>query len=366
VTSPTPRFAPQPKALAVAAVLVCSCCDRAPRAESSPVAALTGIREEDVRFRSGVNTLAGTLFLPGSEAPHAAVVLFHGSGPEPRNRFMGRWFAEQGVAALTYDKRGVGESTGDFRGVPFFDLCDDGLAALEFLKRRSEIHPNRIGVWGLSQGGWLGPLAAARSKDVRFVIAVSGPGVSPGEQMIFYYANQLRHAGLSANEIEEASTLRRRVWAYLATGTGYDVARAALDGAIKRPWFAVLRTEPDGLFNGVSSSAILKDPKLRDRPWYKGEANYDPRIALRQLSVPALFVFGEDDEVTPVPQSVAIIRQTLGETGHRDFEIRVFPGADHGLNARTQDGSRTFTPGYLDTMSGWLRTKLTDRPLAAK
>src|SRR6202011_1420261 len=198
----------------------------------------TNVSDQDVRFRSGPNTLAGTLFLPRSiQKRHAAVVIFHGSGPEHRNSLMGRWFAEQGVAALTYDKRGVGESTGDFRGIPFFDLCDDGLAAIAFLKARSDINPNQIGVWGLSQGGWLGPLAASRSKDVKFVIAVSGPGVSPGEQMIFYYCNQLRPAGLSANDIEQASALRRQVWEYLSTGSGYDVAQTALDRAMGKAWF---------------------------------------------------------------------------------------------------------------------------------
>jgi len=153
------------------------------------------VRELEVAFRSGNVTLAGTLFVPKVDGPHPGVVLFHGSGPQSRDSFTGRWFAEQGVAALAYDKRGVGKSSGDFRTVPFTDLVDDGLAGLAFLKARSDIDPKHIGVWGLSQGGWLGPLAASRSKDVAFVIAFSGPGVSPGEQMIFYDGNLLRDGG---------------------------------------------------------------------------------------------------------------------------------------------------------------------------
>jgi dienelactone hydrolase len=140
--------------------------------------------EEAVSFRSGTVTLAGTIVRPAAATRSPAVVLFHGSGPQRRDLTTARWFAEQGILALAYDKRGVGESTGDYRPVPFTDLCDDGLAAIELLKRRSDVDANRIGVWGLSQGGWLGPLAASRSPDVKFVIAVSGPGVSPGEQMI--------------------------------------------------------------------------------------------------------------------------------------------------------------------------------------
>ena len=164
------------------------------------------IQEKVVSLSNGNVTLAGSLFLPGGTGSHPAVVLFHGSGQQLRDESMARWFAEQGVAALAYDKRGVGESSGDFRQVPFIDLAGDGLAAVAFLKARSEIDPRRIGVWGLSQGGWLGPLAASQSRDVAFVIAVSGPGVSPGEQMIFYYSSQLRKQGLSESAISAASS----------------------------------------------------------------------------------------------------------------------------------------------------------------
>jgi hypothetical protein len=138
------------------------------------------VHEESIHFASGNLTLAGTLLLPDGTQRHPAVFIFHGSGPQGRDLSTARWFAEQGFAALTYDKRGVGESTGDFRAGPFMDLCDDGLAAVEYLKSRRQIDPRRIGVWGLSQGGWLGPLAVSRSADISFVIAVSGPGVSPG------------------------------------------------------------------------------------------------------------------------------------------------------------------------------------------
>src|SRR5271154_2961225 len=187
--------------------------------------------EEAIRFTNGDIPLAGTLILPAGAQPHPAVVLFHGSGPQERDLFTARWFAAQGVAALAYDKRGVGESTGNFRKVPFMDICDDGLAGIAYLKSRKEIDPKRIGVWGLSQGGWLGPLAALRSADVAFVIAVSGPGVSPGEQMIVYYANELRAQGLPEGEIQQAGVLRREIYNYLFIGTGYEKAKKDLDRA---------------------------------------------------------------------------------------------------------------------------------------
>src|SRR5262245_8231670 len=76
---------------------------------------IQAVRDEPVTFLGAGATLSGTLFLPAGRDLHPAVVLFHGSGPEPRNSFMAHWFAEHGVAALAYDKRGVNGSTGDFR-----------------------------------------------------------------------------------------------------------------------------------------------------------------------------------------------------------------------------------------------------------
>jgi dipeptidyl aminopeptidase/acylaminoacyl peptidase len=318
---------------------------------------IQGVRDEPVTFRTAGATLSGTLFLPAGGDRHPAVVLFHGSGPQPRNSFMAHWFAEHGVAALTYDKRGVNASTGDFRTVAFTDLATDGLAAVALLKARHDIDARKIGVWGLSQGGWLGPLAASQSKDVAFVIAVSGPGVSPGEQMIFYYGSQLRERGFSDGEVNEAGEMRRQLWHLLSTGDGYGAAGRAVDHARSRPWFAAVNEQSDGLLSRPTK-ALLDDPALRGRLWYRSEVNYDPRIALRALSVPALFIFGDKDVVVPVEPSVAIIRQTLTDAGHRSFSIVVFPGADHGMFVTAAEGGRTLVPGYLDAIENWLQKTL--------
>jgi pimeloyl-ACP methyl ester carboxylesterase len=316
------------------------------------------VRQEDVRFTSGSSvSLAGTLFIPDDGRRHPAVVLFHGSGPQARLPWMGSWFAKHGVAALTYDKRGVGESTGDFRTVPFMDLCDDGLAGIAFLKRRSDIDSARLGVWGLSQGGWLGPLAASRSTDVTFVIAVSGPMVTPGEQMIFYYANELRHQGVSDAEIDDASALRRRVWHYLSTRDDYGETQAALARAAGKPWFSRLQQQADGVF-ARSTAEILQDESISLRQWFQVEMNYDPTVALRRLTVPALFLYGDKDEITPVAASVSAIRATLA--GHADHRVtvEVLPGADHAMYVEEPDGRRVLSAAYLDRMASWLRGTL--------
>lgn len=338
------------------AMLALVCCTACAIQESGPSQRQI-IREESIHFASGNLVLAGTLILPAGEPRHPAVFLFHGSGRQGRDLSTARWFAEQGLAALTYDKRGVGESTGDFRAGPFMDLCDDGLAAVEYLKSRKEIDSKHIGVWGLSQGGWLGPLAASRSADISFVIAVSGPGVSPGEQMLVYYANELRDRGMPEVDVREADTLRRDVWHYLFTGDGYEKARRELAEAHTKRWFREVNSQQDRLFEPLQKPSELDQPRsaiLR----FKREMTYDPVPALRALRVPALFLFGAEDRLIPVEKSASIIRGVLTQSGHPDFTIQVFDHDDHGLRATMGDARGAVDPRYLDTMRKWLASRV--------
>ena len=69
---------------------------------------------------------------------------------------------------FVYDKRGTGKSTGRFT-VDFSELADDAIAAVAQARK---LLPNvPVGLMGESQGGWIAPLAAARS-PVDFVVVV--------------------------------------------------------------------------------------------------------------------------------------------------------------------------------------------------
>jgi hypothetical protein len=59
-------------------------------------------------------------------------------------------------------------------GATFSDYADDAAAATEYLRTRSEVKTKHIGIWGLSQGAWIGPLAVTRSDRFAFIVMVSG------------------------------------------------------------------------------------------------------------------------------------------------------------------------------------------------
>lgn len=322
---------------------------------SSQQRARDHVEVEAIHFKSDGASLSGTLYLPAGKPPYPAVVLFHGSGAQPRDSFSAHWFAEQGIAALAYDKRGVGESTGDFRTVPFMELADDGLAAIDLLKARKDIDRTRIGVWGLSQGGWLGPLAASRSRDISFVIAVSGPAVSPGEQMIFYYAEELRADGLSENDVADASQMRRTIWTYLESGQNYEEARNALKSAQTKSWYATVKAQRDSPFDALPTPAEINAPDYRYTRWFKKEAVYDPLPALRSLRIPALFLYADHDRLVQVPETMDILRRLVSENPKLDFTIRVIPNTDHGMRRADSDGFGAASSEYLEAMHEWLR-----------
>ena len=96
--------------------------------------------------------------------------------------------AANGFASLRYDKRGVGESGGDFGSATREDLAGDVFAALRFLKRHEAIIPDRVGLIGQSEGGVIAPMVASTSDDVAFVVLLAGPAVPGWENLSLSFA----------------------------------------------------------------------------------------------------------------------------------------------------------------------------------
>ncbi|MGH9864994.1 MAG: alpha/beta hydrolase family protein [Candidatus Acidiferrales bacterium] len=150
-------------------------------------------QQQDVTFSSSGTVIAGTLVVPPKTMTAAVVV--HGSGQEKCMPPFACELADNGVAALTYDKRGVGESGGTYVGpevgtnnVDASNLQllaeDASAAAQELIRMLPAPHPS-VGLIGFSQAGWIISLAANLNSNVKFVVLLSGPVVTAREQMRF-------------------------------------------------------------------------------------------------------------------------------------------------------------------------------------
>ncbi|MGH2978378.1 MAG: alpha/beta hydrolase [Solirubrobacterales bacterium] len=116
-----------------------------------------------------LNGIAWCVWLPPGEGPFPAVIVLHGAGSRKENHAdYARAAVAQGLAALTFDNRGHGESEG-----PLGDGAVDDIGFLAAsLAARPEIDSARIGVRGSSMGGLLAIHAAAQSADIAAAVAI--------------------------------------------------------------------------------------------------------------------------------------------------------------------------------------------------
>ena len=266
-----------------------------------------------------------------SPAGEKAVVALHGAGEgtreSPLYTHLHELLPPAGIGVVTFDRRGEGESTGDATRGRFDLQADDAVAVLR------AVDAERVGLWGISQGGWIGPIAAAGSDEVAFLVLVASTGVTPSEQMMYAVERQLRIAGYGDDVVERVLDLRRRFEANVHSPGPDDELAADLMSALDEPWVGLLWLPP-----------TLLDEESRGL-WIE-EMDFDPRPSFAQVRVPTLCFYGAADSWTPVEPSVEAWRAARGD----DVEIVVIPEAEHDL--RLPDGR--LAPEYDRKLVEWL------------
>jgi len=259
-------------------------------------------RVEEVRFVSHGATLSGSLALPEGKPIVAGVVSIHGSGEQVRSLGVARRFADGGIAALVYDKRGVGRSGGVYEGEQSVTgmnialLADDAVAALETLATQPGLDAVPLGFAGISQAGWIVPVAATRTRQADFLLLWSAPVTRVSEEDIYS-----KHTGDRDGPDRPA----------------YATALAARDTPYVWPAFLGRDT--------------------------------DPAEDLATLAIPGFWIFGEQDGSIPVDLSLRNLR-ALQAKGHR-YEYRVFPGQGHNNMAATFDAAIAWVASLASSAS---------------
>ncbi|HEX6067070.1 MAG TPA: alpha/beta fold hydrolase [Longimicrobiales bacterium] len=299
--------------------------------------------ERTVAFANGAVSLAGTLLLPRAGRSLAAVVFAHGSGAEGRwaSRFLAEQLASRGTAALIFDKRGVGESTGDWRTASLEDLAGDVAAAIAMVQQQPRIDPKRVGLHGHSQGGTLAPLIATRAPGVAFVIASAAAGPPTDSVEIFSILNSIYPRAATSADSADA-----RAYVHELVRVAYHGdARVRLDSLAQafagRPWFFA----PPALNNGYWSFSRMFGA-YRALEWWA------------RVQVPVLLVYGGADQRVPAAESAARIANTLLHAGNGDVTVRIFPGADHTFRLPPGPSDWPVTaPGYVAAILDFVRSR---------
>jgi pimeloyl-ACP methyl ester carboxylesterase len=309
-------------------------------------------KREEVQFSNRDIHLAGTLIAPSTGGKYPAIVLVHGSGAETREHVLpfARFLIRHGIAVLGYDKRGVGESTGDWTTATFDDLAGDAVAAVDYLKTRRDIDASQLGLLGWSQAGWIMPLAAVRAKSIAFLISISGAGVPGVETTIDQARNEMTANGTPPQTVDQIVGLLKLQYEFARTGKGWDEYATAREKLV-----AKMGAAPDTI------------PGTPDHPYWQFIRRlyfYDPAPTLRQLTTPTLALWGELDNNIVADKNKRAWDAALNAAGNRDYTLVVVPKANHdmfeakiGSDAEIKSLQR-FAPSYFKTIEDWLANRI--------
>jgi fermentation-respiration switch protein FrsA (DUF1100 family) len=293
--------------------------------------------------------LAGTLYVPENQTgKRPAVVMLHGSGPQDRNGYasiialMAQRLARSGMVVLAFDKRGVGNSEGRWDSAGFGELAGDAQLAMRYLAARPEVDPNRIGLAGSSQAGWVAAKAIADGAKPAFTMLVgaAGSALSVEEQNIYNSEILMRCAGLKPSEIRLALDQQR---AFFAARRDPEKASALASTSQRAQKLPALR---DWLF--PATPAPTAEPR-----WYDVlDTRFDPLPIWAAYADKAYFLFGSQDDSTPT----AVATKRLNSVAAA--KVVVLKDAQHlGLKANSLctniETRQAFHPEFFPTLDRW-------------
>jgi alpha-beta hydrolase superfamily lysophospholipase len=300
----------------------------------------------DLTFTGGSATLAGTLCRTELIQPGPVVLLISGSGPIDRDSdmkklaigVMGR-FAEHlsgaGVASFRYDKRGVGESGGDYLAAGFRDNVADASAAIDMLRARSEVDPEHVYVVGHSEGALIATELAAADSDLAGVVLLAGTA-TVGEELLRWQAQQV------------AATLPKLAKRVLR------LLRKDIAGIQAKRLAQIKATTGD--------TTRIQLVKINAK-WFREFLAYDPNPSLEAIRVPVLAVTGSKDlQVDPDDVERICERVSSECSGHVvdgvTHLLRDEPGPP-SVKTYKKQAKQPLDPRVLDLVISWIAATTT-------
>ena len=333
----------------------------------TPVAPYPYIVEEVIFENNNADVkLAGTLTLPDTKNSSPAVILIHGSGRNDRNgtfagtfHLLADYLTRQGIAVLRYDKRGAGESTGDYGQSTTLDFASDVKAGIEFLKSDSRINPELIGLIGHSEGGVIAPLVASESDEVAFMVLMAGLGQTFGEAASYMRTHYAKSIGKTD---KEAAVIREWYTRF------YKIARAENDTIqrqikIHEAYNNLSDTDKDVI--GWTENDITREVKGTYWVWFHEALKLEPQKYLNESACPTLALTGEKDRQANPKENLPIIEKSLEEGICKDYTAVEMPGLNHlfqtaetGAVSEYEKIPEIIAPIALETISEWINERV--------
>ncbi len=327
--------------------------------------------DKQVRFenRAAQISLAGTLTLPKTAGPFAAVILMGGAGRIDRDGtlyghhpflVLADNLTRRGIAVLRVDDRGVGESGGNAESATIDDYASDLEAAIAYLKTRPDIDRKRLGLIGYGEGGCIVPVITAHSSSLALAVLIAGVGVDGKHTLIARSDLAVKPVGAVEEEIKALRRLEIRCLSIMGGIANPEAATSALRSAIA--------TEIAPIPAGRRQRALQEMVAITssfNTPWMRSFIGYDPVPLLKRTTCPVLLVHGDHDMEMAADLHLSSEEAALKASGNMAVTSATIKLANHmmqpcktGLPDEYEAIEQTFSADALKTIGEWIELRV--------
>ena len=313
--------------------------------------------EREVTILSGDIKLKGICCLPDDKGPFPVILYISGSGPIDRNenipglrlnnsKIIAHHLAQKRIASLRYDKRGVGDSEGDFYSASHNDLVDDAVASIQFLQQQTYIETGKVYVAGHSEGSIIATQVANRQQDIAGIILVA-PFCDNMETILVKQAQHLKSKVMGQKGLK---ALAGKLMTFL-----FDPIKA------QKKLINKIKESNKPFIRFLAYSGLKKVPAN----WFRELFVLDVEQIYRQCDVPALLIGGSKD-IQCDPYDVMKIKNIYGGIA----EAHIVEKMSHLLRKEEEDPSvfnyhaqlkQTIMPEVLELIDASLQRELQDK-----
>ncbi len=311
--------------------------------------------------------LSGVFSHPAVDYRVPVALLVSGSGPNNRDEItaenysimhLSDFLSRAGVATLRMDKRGVGESAGDYNKATTENFAEDAYWGVEYLKTVKEIDKTKIGIIGHSEGGVIATMVAAKDGDVGFVVLMASLGTGDGSNTLLGTALNHRADGVSEKLIKIQQELAARIIKVVKLEKNNEVAKGDIQDIIKSETGKLTEDEKKWVSNLYNIGMWQGMYKLLS-PAVRFITSYDPQKDLSKLNCPVLVLHGENDTQLPCRENVSAIEGILRGKENLQYMVKTFPGLNH-LFQESRKGSISEYPQLEKTIPSYVFEAITD------
>ncbi|KUJ63455.1 hypothetical protein AR687_01840 [Flavobacteriaceae bacterium CRH] len=321
---------------------------------------------------SGKNTkltYGATLTTPKNKKKYPLAILISGTGQHDRNyTFMGResftvladYLARNGIASLRVDDRGFGKTTGDFENATTGDFADDIEEEIAYLKSDKNVDASHIGLIGHSEGGMIASIVSSRNKDVKFMISLSGVGVSGLEMLNLQNTAILKSYNFTDEVVGKQMELYNILFKAVYDTKDDESAKPVIEEKMKI-WMqkqdSVILKKVQ-LWDGRDQTFLYRYSKDADRKWYRYTIHYNPEDYLPKITIPVMIANGDKDIQVPAVENINSFKKYLKT---KDLTTTIYPGLNHMYQhcitckqSEVKELDEVFAPEVLDDISKWI------------